>query len=158
MLGDVYPCPDEPFETQLRHRHTHAPHIPSLSIWPHNSLRKVESALLGKHLLNFLLHRVSIFRVYEVQKFFCGWWLAGWIKAVNMEHLGRPVVESRSVECPATHMSEALSFAEIKLALLQGFLGALAVSNVLHGAEQFVGPSRCVSLGIAWHRAPALGR
>src|SRR5258706_15953062 len=54
-------------------------------------------------------------------------------------------------------MSEALSFAEIKLALLQGFLGALAVSNVLHGAEQFVGPSRCVSLRIAWHLAPALG-
>src|ERR1700726_949607 len=55
-------------------------------------------------------------------------------------------------------MSEALSFAEIKLALLQGFLGALAVSNVLHGTEQFVGLSRCVSLRIAWHRAPALGR
>src|ERR1700730_3529163 len=55
-------------------------------------------------------------------------------------------------------MSEALSFAEIKLALLQGFLGALALSNVLHGAEQFVGPSRCVSLRIALHRAPPLVR
>src|SRR5580692_12522102 len=55
-------------------------------------------------------------------------------------------------------MSEALSFAEIKLALLQGFLGALAVRDVLHGAEQFVGPSRCVSLRIAWHRTPALRR
>src|SRR5260370_33352326 len=54
-------------------------------------------------------------------------------------------------------MSEAVSFGEIKLGLLQGFLGALAVSNVLHGAEQFVGLSRCVSLRIAWHRAPALG-
>src|SRR5258708_33904826 len=54
-------------------------------------------------------------------------------------------------------MSEALSFAEIKLALLQGFLGVLAVSNDLHGAEKFVGPSRCVSLRIAWHRARALG-
>src|SRR5580658_560220 len=54
-------------------------------------------------------------------------------------------------------MSKTLSFAEIKLALLQGFFGALALSNVLHGAEQFVGPSRYVSLRIAWHRAPALG-
>src|ERR1700736_438538 len=157
MLGDVYPCPDEPFESQLRHRNTHATYITNLSIWPHNPLRRVESAMLGEHLLNLLLHRVSIFRVYEVQIFFYGWWLAGWIKAVDMEQLGRPVVEPRSVECPATHMSEALSFAEIQLALLQGFLGALAVSNVLHGAEQFVGPSRCVSLRIAWHRAPALG-
>src|SRR5260370_38640696 len=54
-------------------------------------------------------------------------------------------------------MGEALSFAEIKLALLQGFLRALAVRNVLHGAEQFVGPLRCISLRIAWHGAPALG-
>src|SRR6202040_1869081 len=54
-------------------------------------------------------------------------------------------------------MSEALSFAEIKLALLQGFLGTLALSNVLDCAEQFVGPPRCISLRIAWHRAPALG-
>src|ERR1700676_4585113 len=135
MLGDVYSCPDEPFESQLRHRNTHATHITSPPIWPHNPLRKVESAMLGKHLLNFLLHEVSIFRVYEVQKSFYGWWLAGWIEAVNMEQLGRPVVEPRSVECPATHVSQALSLAEIKLALLQGFLGALAVSNVLRGAE-----------------------
>src|SRR5580704_15354359 len=59
---------------------------------------------------------------------------------------------------PAPHMCEALSFAEIKLALLQGFLGALALGNVLHGAEQFVRLSRCVSLRIAWRRAPAVGR
>src|SRR5580658_5209094 len=58
---------------------------------------------------------------------------------------------------PAPHMSEALSFAEIKLALLQGFLGALALGNVLDGAEQFAGLSRRVSLRIAWRHAPAVG-
>src|ERR1700735_1545115 len=59
---------------------------------------------------------------------------------------------------PAPHISEALSFAEIKLALLQGFFGALPFGNVLHGAEQFVRLSRCVSLRIAWRHAPAVGR
>src|SRR5260370_4230679 len=54
-------------------------------------------------------------------------------------------------------MGEALSFAEINLALLQGLLRALAVRKVPRGAEQFGGPARCVSLRIAWHGAPALG-
>src|ERR1700732_4037805 len=42
-------------------------------------------------------------------------------------------------------MSEALSFAEIKLALLQGFLGALAVSDVLDSTKHFIRSPRCVS-------------
>src|SRR5580704_13273082 len=55
-------------------------------------------------------------------------------------------------------MSEALPFAQVKLALPQGLLGALAFRNVLNGAEQFVGPSRCIPLCIARQRVPSLGR
>src|SRR5580693_6071409 len=42
-------------------------------------------------------------------------------------------------------MSEALSFAEIKLALLQGFLGALAVRDVLDRTKHFIRSARGVS-------------
>src|SRR5260370_1265062 len=117
----------------------------SLSIWPHDPLRKIESAMVGQHLLNLLFHRVTIFRVYEVQISFQGWRLAGWIKAVNVKQLGRPLLEPRSVECPATHMSEALSFTKIKLGSLQGFLCPLPVSDVLDRTEHLVGSSRRIS-------------
>jgi len=70
-------------------------------------------------------------------------------QAVNLEQFGRPILESSSVECPATHMSEALPFAEIKLGSLQGFLRPSSVGDVLHGAEHLIGPARCVSLQIA---------
>jgi hypothetical protein len=52
-------------------------------------------------------------------------------------------------------MSEAVPFAEVKLALPQGLLGALPVSDVLHCAEHLIGPARCVCLQIALavHRA-----
>ena len=42
-------------------------------------------------------------------------------------------------------MSEALPFAEIKLALLQGFLARLRSVMSWHGAEHFIWPSRSVS-------------
>src|ERR1700730_16661897 len=42
-------------------------------------------------------------------------------------------------------MSEALSFAEIKLALLQGFLGTLAVRDVLDRTKHFIRSARGVS-------------
>jgi hypothetical protein len=46
-------------------------------------------------------------------------------------------------------VGEALPFAEIKLGLLESFLCALAISDVLAGAKHLVGPSRCISLQIA---------
>src|SRR4029077_5709982 len=83
------------------------------------------------------------------------WRSATRIQAVDLEQFGRPIFESSGVECPATHMSEALPFAEIKLGSLQGLLGALPVGDVLHRAEHLIGPARCVSLQIALavHRA-----
>src|SRR6266478_6546473 len=156
LLGHIYPCPHEPLESQpFRHRYTHATQITSLSIWPHNPLRKVESAMVGQHLLNFLFHELPIFWVYKLQIAFYRWRFATRIQAVNLEQFGRPIFESSSVECPATHMSEALPFAEIKLGSLQGFLCPLPVGDVLHRAEHLIGPARRVSLQIALavHRA-----
>src|ERR1700731_2315191 len=59
---------------------------------------------------------------------------------------------------PSSHVSEALRFTKIKLGSLKGFLCALALSNVLNGAEQFIGSSGCISLCIARQRTPTLGR
>src|ERR1700733_2071577 len=42
-------------------------------------------------------------------------------------------------------MSEALPFAEIELRSLQGFLCALALSDVLGGTEHFIRSPRCIS-------------
>jgi len=59
--------------------------------------------------------------MYEVQIFFYRWWLATRIKAVNLEQLGRPVIESSGVECPAARMGEPLSLRKVKLRLLLFF-------------------------------------
>jgi hypothetical protein len=40
---------------------------------------------------------------------------------MNPEQLWRPIVESGSVECPATHMREALSLREVELCLFPFF-------------------------------------
>src|SRR6266853_2431343 len=98
--------------------------------------------MVGQHLLNFSFHEPPIFGVYKVQIAFYRWRFATRIQAVNLEQLGRPIFESSSVECPATHMSEALPFAEIKLGSLQDLLGALPVSDVLHRAEHLIGLAR----------------
>src|SRR5260370_6500737 len=125
MLGDIHSGTEKPFENSVFNKgNTHATYVTNLSIWPHNPLSEVESAMVGQHLLNFLFHELPIFWVDEVQIFFYCWRSAPWIKAVNLEQFGRPIFESSSVECPAAHMSEALPFAEIKLGSLQGLLSA----------------------------------
>jgi hypothetical protein len=74
-----------------------------------------------QHLLNLLLDEFPIFRVYERQILFYGWGLAARIKPMNPEQFWRPVVESSSVEVPATHVSKPLSFREVKLCLFPIF-------------------------------------
>src|ERR1700732_385042 len=59
---------------------------------------------------------------------------------------------------PSSHVSEALPFAKIKLCSLKRFLCTLALSNVLNGAEQFIGSSGCVSFCISRQGAPTFGR
>jgi len=86
--------------------------------------------MVGQHFMNRLFHEPPIFRVYEVQVFFYGWRLAPWIQARNLEQLGRPVVESSSVECPAARMSETLPFGEIELDSPQSLLGPFPVLDI----------------------------
>src|SRR6267142_4388468 len=75
------------------------------------------------------------------------------IQTVDFVQLIRPVV-TRFVECPTPHMREALSFTEIKLALLQCFFGALAVGDVLGRAKHFIRSAR----GITFYRAETVNR
>jgi hypothetical protein len=131
LLGDIYRRPDEALESRsVSYRNRHATYVTNLSTWSHNPLREVESAMVGQHLLHPLLHEFPIFRVHEIQIFLYCRRLAARIKAVDPEQLGRPVIESSSIECPATHMSQALPLAEVKLGSPQGLLGAPAVVDV----------------------------
>src|SRR6266478_3093793 len=70
------------------------------------------------------------------------------IQPVNLVQLVRPIVAC-IVECPATHMSEALSFTKIKPGLLQSLLCTFALSDVLRRTEHLVGSSRRVFPQIA---------
>src|SRR6202035_4503971 len=102
----------------------------SLAVGPHNSFCEVECKMVIQHLHNALFHEGAIFRMYKSQIFFYCWRLATRIKAVNVKQLGRPVFESCCVEGPTSHVGNALSFTDIKLASLQGFPGAFAIFDV----------------------------
>src|SRR5579863_2262215 len=67
------------------------------------------------------------------------------IQTVNLVQLVGPVV-TRFAECPTPHMSEALSFTEIELVLLQGFFGTLALRDVLGRTKHFIRLARRVPL------------
>src|SRR6202030_2824055 len=77
------------------------------------------------------------------------------IQTVDFVQLVGPIV-TRVVEGPTAHMSEALSFAEIKLTPLQSFFCALLFSDILDGTKQFARPLRLLSVRINWRRAPKL--
>src|SRR5262245_10441877 len=77
----------------MSRRITHTTYPTNLSIRPHNPFREVESAMV------------------------CCRGLAARIKPMNPEQLWRPIVESSSVERPATHMRKALSLREVELCL-----------------------------------------
>src|SRR6266853_3806167 len=55
--------------------------------------------------------------MYERQVFRDGWRLAGGGEAMDREQLGRPVVETGGVECPATGVREPLSLRQVELGL-----------------------------------------
>ena len=88
------------------------------SIGSHNPFREIESAMLGQHRLNFLRDEGPIFRVYERHVFRDGWRLAAWGEAMDREQLGRPVVETGGIECPAAGVREPLSLRKVELGLL----------------------------------------
>src|SRR5881397_474244 len=79
----------------------------NLSIRTHNAFREVESAMFCKHLLNSFRDELAIVGVDELDILFHRRGLASRIKAINPEQLWRPVVESSSVEGPATGTRKA---------------------------------------------------
>src|SRR5258708_16093675 len=103
----------------------------------------------------FLLHAFNSFRnrsvVLWMDKgeilFSCGRSVL-WVEAVKFVQLIRPIV-ARIVERPTAHVSKALPFAEIKLALLQSLLCPHALSDVLRRTEHLVGSSGRVFFQIA---------
>src|SRR6266851_4666757 len=119
FLGHVYACPDERLKPPpLRCGHADATNMTNRSIGSHNPFREIEFAMVCQHLLNFLGDELPIFRVYERHVFRDRWRLAAGIEAMDREQLGRPVVETGGVECPATGVRKALSLRKVKLGLL----------------------------------------
>ena len=88
------------------------------SVGTHNPFREVESAMLCQHRLNGLCYEAPIFWVDERHVFRDGWRLAAGGEAIDLEQLGRPVVETGGIECPATGVREPLSLRQVELGLL----------------------------------------
>ena len=53
LLGYVHPCPDEGLESGTEAPEELRTYVTNFSIWPHNSLGEVESAMVRQHPLNF---------------------------------------------------------------------------------------------------------
>ena len=122
MLGDVYPRTNKLLDRpSVSRRAANATYATNLSIRPHNAFREVESAMFRKHLLNSFRDELAIVGVDELHILFYRWGLAARIKAINPEQLWRPVVESSSVEGPATRMRQALSLRKVELCLFPVF-------------------------------------
>jgi len=131
LLGDIDPRPDESLESLIAsQRNSYATYVTNLSIWSHNPIGEIECVMVDQHVLNASLHEVPVFRVHEVQVLLYGWRVAARIKAVNLEQFGRPIIESGIAECPATHMRESLTFAQVKLGSLQVLLGTFTIIDV----------------------------
>ena len=106
------------------------PLLTDRSVLTHNSFGEFEPAILCHHRLNFVRDEPPIFWVYERQVFRDGWRLAAGGEAMDREQLGRPVVETGGIECPASRVAEPLRFRQPGLASPQGLLRLAPVVNV----------------------------
>jgi hypothetical protein len=86
LLSDVHSCPHEPPDScAVNDWNTDTAYVTNLPIWPHDPLREVKAAIVGKHPVNFMLHEHPIVRVYQSQILFDRWRVGAWIEAVNLE-------------------------------------------------------------------------
>src|SRR5229473_71551 len=119
VLRDVDPGSDEPLgDSAVCRWRADAPDVTNRLVRTHDPLRKIESAMLGQHRPNFLRDEISVVRMHERHVFRDRWRLAAGIEAMDREQLGRPVVETGGVECPATGVRKALSLRKVELGLL----------------------------------------
>ena len=118
MLGHIDACSDEPLHPGVCGWRADPPYMTNRSVGAHDPLREVESARLGQHRLNLLRDELPIVRMYEREIFLGGRWFAVWIQAINRKQLGRPLLETGGIECPATGVREPLSLRQVELGLL----------------------------------------
>ena len=88
----------------------------------HNPFREVKAAMVCQHLLNCLRNELAIFRVYEPPNIRLS--LGPYRLDQAHESETAPETSSRNptnLECPATHMREALSLRKVELCLLPVF-------------------------------------
>src|ERR1700688_1693982 len=135
------------FENSIfKNRNTDAANVPHLPVWSNNPVDYVAATALFMHHPDGFRHRGSVVRVDGGQKLLKVRRPVLRVKAVNLVYLVRPIDSQimgppdAQILCrPAPYMGEALPFAEIKLALLQGLLCALAFGDVLGRTENLVG-------------------
>src|SRR4029077_10699121 len=138
------------FENSIfKNRNTHAANVTYLPVWSHNPVDYVAATTLFMHNPDGFRHRGSVVRVDGGQILLKVRRPVLWVKGENLVYLVRPIdaqiirpTDAQILCRPAPYMGEALPFAEIELALLQGFLGMLAVRDVLGRTENLVGTSR----------------
>src|SRR5882672_8331576 len=136
----------------FKNRNTNATNVPYLPVWSNNPVSYVTATALLMHCPDGFRHRGSVLRVDGGQILFKVRGPVLRVKAENLIYLVRPIdtqivrpTDAQILCRPAPHMSEALPFAQVKLASTQGFLCALAVSDVLDRAKHFVRSPRSVS-------------
>src|ERR1700752_4930281 len=122
VRGDVNSCSDKLLDwPNVSRRAANATYATNLSIRSHDAFCEVESSTLRKHPLNGFRNELAIVGVDQLHILFYRWGLAARIKAINPEQLGRPVIESSSVEGPAADMRNALSLRKVELRLFPVF-------------------------------------
>src|SRR4029077_14272239 len=88
------------------------------SIRSHDAFGNVEPAALRQGLRYFACEGFPIVGVYERQILLDARRPAAWSEAVDLEQLGRPMLEARGVECPTARVRKSLSFSKVELGLL----------------------------------------
>src|SRR4029077_9284870 len=145
------------FENSIfKNRDTDAANVTYLPVWSNNRGDSVAAPAHFMHHPDGFRHRGSVVRVDGGQILLKVRRPVPRVKAENFVYLVRPIdaqiirpTDAQILCRPAPYMSEALPFAEIKLASLKGFLGALAVGDVLGRTENLVGTSRRVFFQVA---------
>src|SRR5437660_2656313 len=156
MLCDIHCRTVKCFEPSIfKNRNTNAANVPHLPVWSNNPVSYVTATALFMHCPDGFRNRGSVLRVDGGQILFEVRGPVLRVKAETLVYLVRPIdtqivrPANAQILCrPAPHMSEALPFAQVKLALPQVFLRSLALSDVLGGTEHLIGSSRRVFLQI----------
>jgi hypothetical protein len=122
LLGDIYSSANDALTTShFACRDTDATYMTDRAVESHDTFREVKAAIARQHLTHLLRHEPAIFWMDQSQVFVDSWWLGTRLKSMNLKQFGAPVLESGSVECPATRVRKPLAFGKIELGPLVFF-------------------------------------